>query len=319
MLNDQVKSCFSFVLFLILSSFAISQPARPEVVARKDCFPFEQLPNRLRSEATKLLKKALDSEALYTMAIDMKPMSGDFTWITSNGSSASNKKLQDIAQILKFFHCGKTIQAELMESKIRFNGERHYSHIIFNRVAFDRLMIEEQAFFSALGDVFESPGRFSPRKVLAAVENSEASIRFRGYGLLFGYPKEAVDFFVSGAEEEARTGRFVKREFVSIPTFSSKDHRFVWAVPVGHQLTAIEREMQEGATPILQEYIRRRTDRSENKNSVELIRNWFSVGKFTCDTDKPAASGSEVTDSESLLQSFHCSGILTSAGGSRTR
>lgn len=290
MVKGQARHFFKLALFSVLASLSFTHPARSELVPRSECFPIERLPTRLRSVASKILKRALDSEALYTVALAMKPMSGDFVSVVSDDSKESNNKVRDIARILRAFRCGETIQSELIEFKQRFDGKRYYSPIIFNRIAFDQLMLNEHIFFSGLGDVYDEDGSFSLRKVVLAVENSESFTRFRGYGLLFGYPKEAVEFFVSASEEEARTGQFVKREFVSVPTFGSKVGHFVWAVPVGHQLTRLEQEMRDTASLVLREYTRRRNSRTDGISSVRLIRNWFSIGNGICDTNKPTLS-----------------------------
>lgn len=276
-----------FAIFFVLVSLLCPSLARSELVDRRECFPIERLPMRLRPLASKILKKALDSEALYTITIAMKPMSSDFISVSADNSTSSKQKVDDIAQILKAFRCGKTIQAELIEFKNRFEGKTYYSPIIYNRVAFDQLMLRESAFFSRLGDIYDEDGRIDFRKTVLAVENSQPPVRFRGYGLLFGYPKEAVDFFVKLYRKKLKTNRYVKREFISIPTFSSRDGNFVWAVPDSSVVTRLERQMRDTAYTILHEYSRRRSSATEGRSSVQLIRNWFSIGNGICDTDKP--------------------------------
>jgi hypothetical protein len=50
-----------------------------------------------------------------------------------------------------------------------------------------------------------------------AIEYSQSGPRWRGYGYLFGFPLYAVDFFVNAGESEKQTGKFVERDFLSIP------------------------------------------------------------------------------------------------------
>lgn len=45
-------------------------------VPRQDCFPLERLPREIRPLSESLLLRALDNEALYTIASDLKPVSG---------------------------------------------------------------------------------------------------------------------------------------------------------------------------------------------------------------------------------------------------
>lgn len=66
------KIIFVFTLaFSVFSAFGQSG-------ARQDCFPFERLAPAERKKAEDLLLKALDSEALYTIAGGLKPMSSGF-------------------------------------------------------------------------------------------------------------------------------------------------------------------------------------------------------------------------------------------------
>jgi hypothetical protein len=66
---------------------------------------------------------------------------------------------------------------------------------------------------------------------MAVVERMPKLDRHRGYGLLFGYPVHAVDFFVAVADEPREGGKPAPRRFVQIPTFASPTGRFVYAVP----------------------------------------------------------------------------------------
>ncbi len=65
-----------FIVFFIVVFSACT--AFAQTSARQDCFPFERLAPEQRKKADDLLLKALDSEALYTIVGDIKPMSSGF-------------------------------------------------------------------------------------------------------------------------------------------------------------------------------------------------------------------------------------------------
>lgn len=108
--------------------------------------------------------------------------------------------------------------------------------------------------------------------------------RFGGYGYLFGYPDEAVNFFVAAAAEEEFTGKFVERDFYSAPTVSKSTNGFVWAVPKNNVETESERMIKNRATRIYNEYRARREKYiGENKKgAVELLRDWFCAEAGKC-------------------------------------
>lgn len=64
-------------IFVCVFLFTVSAAAG-QTVGRSECFPFERLAPEKRERAETLLLKALDGEALHTIAGDLKPMSSGF-------------------------------------------------------------------------------------------------------------------------------------------------------------------------------------------------------------------------------------------------
>ena len=102
--------------------------------------------------------------------------------------------------------------------------------------------------------------------------------RWRAFGLVFGDPEYAVEFFVTAGEDETRTGQFVTRDFLNIPTFSGERGRFVYAVPKGHAERDEDRALKAKAEPTLTKYKAWRQVYVERVKlgGAELLRNWVS-------------------------------------------
>jgi hypothetical protein len=86
-----------------------------------------------------------------------------------------------------------------------------------------------------------------------------------------------VDFFVKAAEEQARTGQFVTRDFVGAATFARQERGVVYAVPKGHEVNEVDRAFQARLAKILADYKTRREKfiGEEKAGVVALLRDWF--------------------------------------------
>ena len=95
-------------------SAGILQLTVAESVPRSECFPIERLSPELQPKAEALLLKMMDSEALYTIIGDLKPVSSSF-W---NGSFSMTDpelgQLSETRQILNEFRCGNEFSAEIL-------------------------------------------------------------------------------------------------------------------------------------------------------------------------------------------------------------
>ncbi len=98
-----------------------------------------------------------------------------------------------------------------------------------------------------------------PIEVVEKMEHAPTADRLRASGYLFGYPDHAVDFFVNAdiAGSTSADKKLVPRTS-TVPTVASASHKFVWAVPKGHQPNEADRAILAQAEPILAEYRHRR-------------------------------------------------------------
>lgn len=184
--------------------------------------------------------------------------------------------------ILETFHCGEDLQGAVQVFTLPHDGVRLADVFVMKRSLARQKIAKHSDFFRLLLSGVENP---SLPKLLDTVETAERSSRFRGYGLLFGYPSSAVEFFVRAAETEDQTGAFVPRQFVSIPTHISQTGQFVWAVPVGHVETSEEVAIRSAASRILEQYrllrkkwIGSKQTSADSIKSLELIREWYHDG-----------------------------------------
>jgi hypothetical protein len=252
------------------------------------CFPLEDLDPRLRTLAEEILLDALDAEALYSIAADIKPMSTGFLEISFPAADGDSAQAQDMRAILAAFNCGPALSAGLQVFTTPFDGELYADGVIFNGPRFAQTLTRYPDLFAAIGVTPD----MSPLEVVQAVDADPTTRRFRAYGLLFGYPEHAVDFFVSAVEQEEATGEFVARDFFQIPTFVSDTGRFVYAVPKGHTPTPEDEALRARALQTLDAYKALRADMvgSNKPGALALARRLFDDGSGQCSPERAWAA-----------------------------
>lgn len=252
-------------------------PARPAGLTAADCFPFERLAEPLRKRARDLLLTALDSEALYTIASDIKPMSSGFYTTQVTVATPDLRDAEEVREVLRTWTCGGELSASVHHFAAVYEGRRPLEGVVFNLPAVRRMLEAKQAFFAGYG-ISRSA---DPVESLMAVEYDSSSARLRGYGYFFGYPDYAVDFFAVAADEQKKTGTLVPRDFLSLPT-ARGERRFVYATPKGHQQNDADRALKAAVERVFTDYMARRTRHIKGDDSTHvlaLIREWFDDGK----------------------------------------
>lgn len=265
------------VAVLLLAASLPAAQTPPDRFPAASCFPFETLPAPLRPKAAELLLRALDSEALYTIASDLKPMSSGIESIRIDVAKPDLAAADDLRRILDAWTCGGEIRGVLHHFAAVYEGKRPLDVAVFNLPRMRRLLGERATFFGPYG---LSPAS-DPVEALMAIEYDPTTARLRGYGYLFGYPDHAVDFFVAAADSQKATGTFVERDFISVPTIRG-ERRFVYAVPKGHQQNEQDTALRTRARAVHDDYRARRarhiTD-NDPANVVKLVREWFDNGQ----------------------------------------
>jgi hypothetical protein len=244
------------------------------------------LPEGLRPRARDLLLNALDGEALYTIASDIKPLSSGFSSTQVVTASPDLREVEEVRQVLQAWTCGGELAASLHHFAAVYEGRRPLEGVIFNLPAVRRLLETRTSFFGGYG-ISRSA---DPLEALMAVEYDSTSARLRGYGYFFGYPQYAVDFFVKAADEEKQTGTLVPRDFLSLPT-ARGGRRFVYATPKGHQPNDADRALKADVDRVFADYMARRARHivaQDSSNVLALVREWFDDGRGVV---KPSNAG----------------------------
>lgn len=271
------------IVAAISASVAVSAASGTDAASPLECFPFERLPAGLKPQAETMLLKALDGEALYTIAGGLKPMSSGIYSGAIKIDAPDLAAADEARQILQAWTCGGEIAAGVHHFASVFQGSRALEAVVFHTPALQALLAKRAAFFAPYGLSASS----DPMEVVMAVEYDQTVARLRGYGYLFGYPDYAVDFFAAASQqqkdEEARTGKgtLVPRDFISLPT-ARGDNRFVYAAPKGHELNDADRALRAAATAIYADYSARRARHITGDSAagvLTLVREWFDDGK----------------------------------------
>jgi hypothetical protein len=256
----------------------------PAAVRREECFSTAGLSPEDEARSEQLLLAALDSEALYTLVGDLKPVSEGFHQSRFPINPPNLDELQWIKRVLATWRCGTEIEAgALVFAKLQ-QGERYFSAWVARRTCLDLAIEQQHEFFGVLG--------LSPLErtevVLLTIERSEnPGDRWRGFGLVFGYPCEAVDFFVRAGNHQAETGAFVQRDFRNYPTFSRETGGFVYAVPKLAPESNQDAQIRTRTAQILEAY-RLRRERfvgADKPGALELLREWWDDGTGWCHPD----------------------------------
>lgn len=273
---------------LLAAALAAAAPA----VRPADCFPVEQLGGSERAEAEALFLRILDSEALYTVAGGLKPVSSGFVRLTARADAGALPEVDRQRRLLAHFRCGDAVFATvhhfraLHEAPDGGGRVRYFDGIVMAPAAVRRTVARYEAEFAALG---VSP-HSHPMEVLLAVESADEAARWRGYGRLFGYPAEAVEFFVHAGVRQRETGQLEPRRFVLLPTFARPDRGLVYAVAADAPETGADAALRQAVEATLADYRQRRARYvGPGKPGVaRLLRDWFCPDRRGCRLPAPA-------------------------------
>jgi hypothetical protein len=269
-----------------------SAPEAPSRLAAAPCFPVEALPSVERQRAEEVLLAMADGEGLYTLAGGLKPVSSGVSISVQIAPELDVTKLAEMDMVrraLAAIRCGE-IGAFLHVFTDASPGERRTIRsaevVLFHRASVVKAIERHAEYFGKLGITPSA----DPREVLAAVENASRGERWRGYGLLFGYPDEAVDFFVAAGLDGDTANAVVPRDFKRIETWKKYPDKkdgpptisaFVYAVPKGAAETPSDRALREAAAPIYARYADQRprfVRPGSSEGAAALWRAWLMPG-----------------------------------------
>lgn len=227
-----------------------------------------------------LALRILDGEGLYTVSGGLKPVSEGFWQARFPESQTTTPEVERVRALLAGLPLGPDLAAGVYVFSTPFDGQRFASAFVAHKPSLRELIARRADVFGPIGVVPETP----PQAVMEAIDRALRSARWRAFGLAFGYPEYAVEFFVAAGEEQDATGVFVTRDFVRLPTFAAAEGRFVYAVPKGHAERSEDRVLRAATAEILARYRAWRSvylDRCQLP-AVELLRNWVAPPVVVC-------------------------------------
>jgi len=252
-----------------------------DAIVRTDFFPIEKLSTPSRKLSEDLLLAALDSEALYTIVGQIKPVSEGFWGTYFPMESGDLSEIEKVREAVKLWSIGGFFAADVLIYEKQQSGRRHASLYLAHVPTLQATISRNPKFFDRFGLTDDSPAH----QVMMTIERSTSpDERWRGFGIAFGYPEYAINFFVGAGLHQRETGEFIDRDFRHIPTFKSKQGRFVYAVPKICPLRTEDTELLQRAKPILNEYRRLRAQYigDGKPGPVALLRDWFDDGSGKC-------------------------------------
>lgn len=206
-----------------------------------------------RDQFRELLHTALDREALYTLVGGLKPLSTGFWRGELDMAEPNTAEIARVRRLLAPLR-DDTYYADVQVFATAHGGKRHLDAYVVHLASFAAMIEREREFWSPLG---VTPCTH-PAEVVAIVDRLPRADRWRAYGMLFGYPKYAIDFFVEAGERAKGNGSEVgpgkDREFFHVPTASTAEGQFTWAVPLGHIEHDEDRKIRSRAAAILAAY-----------------------------------------------------------------
>lgn len=249
-----------------------------------ECFPVSRLAEADQLESRKLLLKALDSEALYTLVGGDKPVSEGFYSTRFRIAPPDVSEIEKHRQLISVWTCGSSISSGIMTFEQLHDGERFAAGWLANEDALRQLRKTHSGYFEALG-ITESS---TAESVMLSIErSSRPEERWRGFGLVFGYPDYAVEFFVRAGLHQRETGEFVERDFRQYPTIQRPTGGFVYAVPKVTREQSEEAELRERCRLVLEEYkgLRKEFCEGDRMEPELILRRLYDDGYGWCHPD----------------------------------
>jgi len=224
--------------------------------------------------ANALALKLLDSEALYTVTGGRKPVSEGFWRARFPAAQPTPDEVAEARKVLAELPLGPDLEAGVYVFATAYEGKRSASAFVAHKPSLAALIARRKDVFDRIGVAPDT----RPQAVMEAIDRAPPTDRWRSYGLVFGYPEYAVEFFVAAGQKQAETKQFVARDFVHLPTFASGEGRFVYAVPKGHTERDEDRRLKATTTEVFTRYRAWRIVYLDRNNlpATELLRNWIS-------------------------------------------
>jgi hypothetical protein len=216
-----------------------------------------------------LLHEAADYEGLYTLAGGLKPMSSGFWQCSFEADEPDLRELHRVQELLKVLQNDVWYADVQIFDKIH-DGERNAHAFVVHRKSLASMIERHESFWTPRGITPDT----HPTEIVEIVDRMPRDDRWRGYGYLYGYPDEAVDFFVEAgiaADDGGEMGPGKDRQFTQIPTYAADSGRFTYAVPLEHVSTVADQALADRAAIILAAYVESRPRMKDTQSTTEEL------------------------------------------------
>lgn len=201
-----------------------------------------------------LALKLMDSEALFTVSGGVKPVSEGFWSINLSTEANGTSVIERVRSALRRLPLGAEYETGVVVFHDKERKPIQATAYVGNYKAVREVVLRRDDVFGPIADL----ENFKVQQVMDYAESSTGANRWRAFGLLFGYPEHAIEFFVEADHQRSSDQEVYPRDFFHIPTYASETGRFVFAVPKGHVPTHEDLQLKENCKLILDAYRRSR-------------------------------------------------------------
>ncbi len=205
----------------------------------------------------------LDNVGLYTILGDFKPASYMFLnsytkyeSITKRNDKRVTKKTNELRSILEkmtnkelHFTLYNPQQAYTVKGEDTTRFWRIPPVLVMNKSLVRKVIKEDKDFFNSIS-ISENSNMDSIAKNVFIDRTCDYKLNVRAQGLLFGYPKYAIEFFVN---TDYQIGAIKDRKPVKIPVYD-KNSSFIYVIPIQQQLSNEDSLLINNASKFLKKY-----------------------------------------------------------------
>ncbi|MCX6240012.1 MAG: hypothetical protein NTY07_21120 [Bacteroidia bacterium] len=262
-------SCSCFHEKTALRRGMLNTPNSREILTGVDT-----LPQNIRIKANEMLIKIMDNEGLYTLIGELKPISDIYFESPYSNDKDHLLIINNIRRALR----GISNDNLSFGLQIRnYKGQYFFDLWILRKELVEKKILEYRSSFFSNGVRYD----ISLHDLLIKLEAGDFPNKRMVYGLLFGYPKYAVDFFCNPERfneiDNVGSGIGFDSKLFKIDTYDPNGG-FIYAIPKNQIPTKEDSVIYKKGKMILSDYKYRRSLYSSAGgvvDAIKLIKNWY--------------------------------------------
>ena len=240
-----------------------------------NCFPLEGLSEEVRPYAEMYLANALRTEAIYTFAGPLKPVSEGFAKYDVLRGKSPEGALRIFRTLAEAWQCGGRYEVFPHLAETDEDGDRRLSLYLAHRESLRNVISRRPALFNRLSLMPSD----SLEHVIYIAERAAEPIRAEALGALFGFPYEASQFFVRNERRRIRNQETLRQRHVRIVGVE-RTAEFIYVVDAKAKVAETETRLRQRSAAIRASY--RRVLRGLTKElerpplPQEILRRWIA-------------------------------------------